>query len=148
MREKSARSGVSSRKPLPLISIWRFPSCTTVPMPVGVRTPPKAIAIRANSFSKRTLRNEFNGKVTRKHLSLSFRVKADMAHDSRTNELSADELADANARFCGIVGDDDKIPFFLTDELINNAFWCPNAHKAADHQRGTVWDFIYGIGQR
>ena len=50
------------------------------------------------------------------------------------SSLRVDQLADADARAGGVVGDDGEVALALPHQLVHQAFGRADAHEAADHE--------------
>ena len=62
-------------------------------------------AARPDALDERPLRDEVHLQVPGEHLLLGLRIEADVTHDDPPQQLGSDELADADARSGGVVGD-------------------------------------------
>jgi hypothetical protein len=86
------------------------------------------------------LRHKFHVQFPRHHLSLSFRVETDMAHDGLAKQLGINELADSPPGRGGVVGDHGQIAFALTHDLVEEPLGRADRHEAPDHQARAVGD--------
>ena len=98
-----------------------------------------------DAFHKSPLRHEVDAHLSGKHLPLRLGIGADMARDDSPNELGIDELADAYAWPCSVVGDHRQVPSSQLDERVDKTRRRSCPHEPADQQGGTVRDQVRGV---
>ena len=67
-----------------------------------------------------------------------------MAYDRLAKRLGTHKLADADARLCGVIGDDREVALALPHDLIDHTLGRTDTHKAADHQACAVRNHLDG----
>src|SRR5262245_28486898 len=101
-----------------------------------------------NALDERALRDEVDGHLSVEHLPLCLRVKSDVTRDRPAYQTFVNELSNAAAWKCRIVGNNREVFLSLPYQLVDHALRCTDSHEAANHQRCTVRDQGDGILDR
>jgi len=102
----------------------------------------------ANAFCKRSLRHEGHVQATLEHQLLRLRVRADVAGDEAADEARRNQLSDAYAWPCRVIGDQGQIASALSYQFVDQATRGTDTHEAADHQARPIGDQRNSIGDR
>ena len=135
---------------LPSTSIFRLPSSTMVPTPVGVSTPPRPQPPARMRSTKRALRHQVDRDLVGHHLLLYVRIEADVARGQRRDQRRVEQLADALAGDRGVIADDGEFGLPLPDQFVQQALRRSDPHESTDHDGRAVGDhgdrFFHGDG--
>ncbi len=100
----------------------------------------EAIPAAADALDESALRDEFDLQFARMHLSLRFRIQADVAGDQLAHQLRDDKLPNTLFRGAGVIGDDSQVAFSLPDDLIHDPLRRSDGDKAANHKARAIGD--------
>ena len=100
----------------------------------------EAVAAGADLLDQRALRHEIDLQVASHHLLLRLGIQADVAGDHLAHQSGADQLADADTRAGGVIGDDGEVALALPHDLVDQPLGVPTRHEAADQQARPVGD--------
>ena len=108
----------------------------------GRQNPTKPIARRADPLDQSALRGQFHLDLARDHLGLRFGVQPDMRGDQPFDSAGGDQLANAQPRFRGVIGNHRQIPCAPCHQRVNQAGRRANPHESADMNGRAVLDQV------